>query len=296
MSTARVGFVFVFGLGVVAGVPYARAQEQAGGAGPAAGAPGALPAAPPAGYASPGYPQAGYPPGGAPPTAYPPGAYPAYPGPGYAGYPPAAAPETVEEPDLPAIAPHRPFRFRADFGMGYFNPSDVNAYLEDQVPSNAVMTQGFSEMILLMSTGVSLAYYPIRSVGVRPNLVYLFAPKVMTVTGGSSEAFLLHSLAPGLSLDLALDEGKLPRFFASPGIAYHLGWFEGYGASGLGFSLAVGAELSFGQARRQGVSLTLVARRAKLGIGDRPSTPSGVVMDNLDFTSVLFCVGFQRGL
>jgi hypothetical protein len=181
--------------------------------------------------------------------------------------------------------------------MGYFNPSDVNDYLESKVPSNAVAVQGFSDMILLMSAEASIAYYPARFFGIRPTATYLFAPKVIEVSGGSSEGFWLHSVAPGLALDFTFDEGKLARFFASPGIAYQLGWFDDYSASGLGFTLAGGAELSFGQARKKGIYLAAVFRRAKLGISSRPSTTtSSVRMDDLDFTSLLFCVGFQTGI
>jgi hypothetical protein len=241
----------------------------------------------------------GYPLPGRVPPGYPPGYLP----PGYVppGYPPPPAIEpaepVVEEPAAPAIAPHRPFRFRADFGMGYFNPSDVNAYIKDQVPSNAVAKQGFSEMVMLMSAGVSVAYYPIRFIGIRPNLVYLFAPKLITVEGGSSEGFWLHSLAPGFSLDLAFDQGKLARFFVSPGLSYHLGWFEGYGASGLGLSLALGAELSFGSTRKKGISIALVMRSADLDVKSGPEVASNaVVVDDLDFSSVLVCVGFQLGI
>jgi hypothetical protein len=180
--------------------------------------------------------------------------------------------------------------------MGPFDPKDVNAYMKTQVPSNAYAEQGFPEMVLLMSAGASVAYYPARFFGVRPNVVYLFSPKVLTVQGGTSEGFWLHSLAPGLSIDFAFDQGKLPRFFVSPGVSYHLAWFEGYSASGLGLSVALGAELSFGQTRRKGISLALVLRTADLDINGRPSTSSRVAMNSLDFTSVLFCVGFQTGM
>jgi hypothetical protein len=238
-----------------------------------------------------------------PPGSYPPGAYPAYPpgaySPGaYPAHPPGAYPEAPEdvEPAAPAIAPHRPIRFRADFGMGGFNPKDVNEYMKSQIPSNAYQTSGFSEMIMLMSASASVAYYPARFFGVRANGVYLFAPKVITVQGGTTEGFWLHSLAPALSLDFAFDQGKLARFFASPGIAYQVAWFEGYGASGLGLTLALGAELSFGQSRAKGISISLVLRKADLDIESRPSASSSVPMNSLDFTSVLVCVGFQTGM
>jgi len=181
--------------------------------------------------------------------------------------------------------------------MGGFSPSDVNAYLKSKVPSNASIVQGTSDMVLLMSADVSFAYYFGRYFGIRPNATYLFSPKVIDVQGGSStQTFWLHSLAPGLALDLAFDEGKLARFFVSPGLAYHLAWFEGYSAQGFAFSIAAGAELSFGQARTKGISLALVVRSANFDVNSRPSSTGSVVINRLDFTSVLFCVGFQTGI
>jgi hypothetical protein len=276
---------------------------------------------PPAGYPAPGYPpQPGYPPPGyQPPAGYPPPGYPppgyqpqpGYPPPGYpppAGYspgpgspypPPYPGYEAVveETPEVPVIAVHRPVRMRLGYGMGGFNPSDVNNWMKARLPSNAVVQSGVSDMVLLLSLDASAAYYPARFIGIRPNVSYLFSPKVVS-DGNTSQSYWLHSLAPGLSLDLAFDQGKLARFFASPGVSYHLAWFEGYQASGVGLSLAVGAELSFGAQRSKGISLALVFRSADLGVSTRPSSAldRNPAINNLDFSSVLFCAGFQTGI
>jgi hypothetical protein len=181
--------------------------------------------------------------------------------------------------------------------MGGFNPVDVNNWLKTRVPSNASVQSGFSEMVLLLSLDVSAAYYPASFIGIRPNLSYLFSPKVIS-TSSSSQSFWLHSLAPGLSLDLTFDQGRLARFFVSPGVSYHLAWFEGYEAKGVGLSVAFGAELSFGAQRAKGISLALVLRSADLGVSAAPSdaTERSPIITSLDFTSVLFCVGFQTGM
>ena len=115
---------------------------------------------------------------------------------------------------------------------------------------------------------------------------------------GDYTTYYLHSLAPGLSVDLAYDEGQLARFFLSPGIAYQWAWFEGFGATGLGLTLAMGAELSFGAKRSKGVSVALVFRSANLDVSTRPSssTDSTPNINHLDFSSILLCVGFQLGL
>jgi len=262
---------------------------------PPAASPGQPPAdySPPAAYAAP----AGYPPPSYPPAAYPP--------PGYAGYPPPADypaglpgyEAVVAEAPVPANAPHRFSRLRLGGGMGYFDPKEVNTWLKARVPSSATMESGFSDMALLLALEASAAYYPIRNVGIRPSASYLFSPKVFSVNGEAT-SYYLHSLAPGLSVDLAYDEGKLPRLFISPGIAYQWAWFEGHEAAGLGLTLAMGAELSFGAARSKGISLALVFRSANLDVSTRPSSYSDrtPTINHLDFSSVLFCVGFQLGL
>ena len=204
---------------------------------------------------------------------------------------------SVAEAPVPANAPHRFGRLRFDLGLGYFKPKEVNAWLKTRVPSGATVESGYSEMTAFFALEASGAYYPIRYVGIRPSASYLFSPKVYSVNGEYT-TYYLHSLAPGLSVDLAYDEGKLPRLFLSPGIAYQWAWFEGHEATGLGLTLAMGAELSFGAKRSKGVSVALVFRSANLDVSTRPSSSSDrtPTINHLDFTSILLCVGFQLGL
>jgi len=202
------------------------------------------------------------------------------------------------EPELaveaePAPPQFRPFRFRIDYGLGFFSPTDVNNYLKSKIPSDAYVEQGFSDMVLLFQTEASFAYYPLHFLGIRPSLTYLFAPKIYSY-GDSSEGFWLHSLAPGLSVDLTYDTGRLARLFLSPGISYQWGWLDSFSASGLGVTFAGGAELSFGQARSKGLYVAGVLRIANLGVnGQRYS--GEVNVNHLDFTSFMICVGFQFG-
>jgi hypothetical protein len=206
-----------------------------------------------------------------------------------------AAP-TAASPPSPDIAPLRPFRFRVAYGLGYFRPADVNGYINSIANSDPSVAREDSDMKLLLSGELSVAYYPIRYFGIRPTIAYHFSPQVVTVGYGTARGFWLHSISRGLAFELAYDQGGLARFFASPGVSYDVGWFEGYSASGLGLSLALGTDLSFGQAHAKGVYLAVLLRRAKLGIGRRPNTPGEVTMNNLDFTSLIFCLGFQMGI
>ena len=208
---------------------------------------------------------------------------------------PSPAVPDPPSPPAPDVAPLRPFRFRAGLGLGYFRPADVNNYIASLEKADHPAIQSTDEMRLLVSGELSVTYYPWRFLGIRPAFAYYFSPYVITVGSGTARGLWLHSVSPGFGLDLAYDEGKLARLFASPGVSYDEGWFEGYSASGLGMSLALGAAFSYGQGRAKGFYVAVLLRRAKLGIGHRPDTPSTVTMNNLDFTSIIFCAGFQMG-
>lgn len=246
------------------------------------------PGAPPPGAAAP-----------APADAQPAGVA-APPAPAAAQQPPSNVSLAIEpaEATEPTVEPlDRHFAFKANFGIGGFDPGDVNRYIKARVPSSAITTQGFSEMVMLLSFDVSAAYFPVRFFGIRPNLLYLFAPKVLTVEGGNTEGYWLHSVAPGLSLDFVYDTRKVARFFASPGVAYQVGWFEGYKANGLGLELALGTELSFGERRAKGLSLALAVRIADLDVSSAPARTEfdPPAIRDLNFTAVMFRVGFQLG-
>jgi hypothetical protein len=269
----------VFAAALCAAGPSALAQEQ----------PTRPTGAPPAGY-----PTGEVLPGAAPPVAFPAGACPLC--------PPAALPSSGTCPgadssaagEPPAAPKYRPSRFRADLGMGVMSPDDVNAYIKSKMPTDSPDRTDYSSTLLLLSAGASFAYYPAPFLGVRPHLVYLLGLREQRLEPGVVQTFAMHSLVPGLSLDISYDTGKLARYFVSPGISYQLAWFEGFSARGLGLSLALGAELTFGQARVRGMSIALVLRSAELPTTAGPL--SSVPMRHLDFTSVLVCVGFQTGI
>jgi hypothetical protein len=203
------------------------------------------------------------------------------------------SPAVSEEPAVVADPAFRRLRLRADGGVGVARPEDVNAYIKSKMPTDSYDRVDYSETILLLSTGVALAYYPAPFLGLRPGVIYLYGVRIQRLEPGLSETFSMHSIAPGLSVDIAFDTGRMARYFVSPGVSYHLAWFEGFSARGLGLSLALGTELSFGQARKSGVSIALVLRSAKLPTTDGPL--SRVPMRHLDFTSAIVCVGFQTG-
>ncbi len=200
--------------------------------------------------------------------------------------PPDQPPASADSP--PVVAGFRPFRFRLTFGVGGYDSADVKRYLSSQ--GEAASSAG-----VLCSFDVSVAYFPVRFLGVRPGLAYFFAANPVQVDWFGSKRYWLNSLAPGLAVDLVVDGGTLARFFASPGLSYQWAWFEGYGAHGLGLELAVGAELSFGQARALGISLAFVVRKASLEVSGRPASPPPEAprIDTLDLTNVMLRLGFQ---
>ena len=206
-----------------------------------------------------------------------------------------AVQNTPEPPPLseaadpqPVRAPLGPFRFRLDFGVGRYDAADVKRYLSSQ-------GEVASSVSMLYSFDASAAYFPVRFLGVRPGLAYYFVANPVQSGWFGSERYWLDSLAPSLAVELVIDEGPFARFFASPGLSYQWAWFEGYGAHGLGLGLAIGAELSFGQARAQGISLALVVQKATLGVSGRPASPPPEAprIGILDLTNVMLRLGFQ---
>ena len=208
--------------------------------------------------------------------------------PGKQGVPNLPNPPPVSADSPPMVAPFRPFRFKLNFGTGGYDAADVKRYLSSQgeVASSADVLSSFD---------VSAAYFPIRFLGVRPGLAYFFAANPVQMGWFGSRRYWLNSLAPGLAVDLVVHEGPFARFFVSPGLSYQWAWFEGYGAHGLGPELAVGAELSFGQAHTQGISIALAVRKATLDVSSRPASPlpEAPPINTLDLTSVMLRLGFQ---
>ena len=161
----------------------------------------------------------------------------------------------------------------------------------------------------LANIEVSAAYYPRRYVGVRPHIAILVPlDDVFAGLLGSGPTYSMSSRSLGLSLDLALDRGRMARYFVSPGLAYHFASFsavvpqyrtgsitETWNADGLGYEIAFGSELSFGMQRTKGISILLVLQRAKLSVSGRPASPpvGAPQINTLDFSSVLLQVGYQ---
>jgi hypothetical protein len=208
----------------------------------------------------------------------------------------------------PGEARHRPFRLRLELGVGIFDPADAENFVASQ-------ENGTGESILtgrthpLANIEVSAAYYPRRYVGVRPHIAILVPlDDVFAGLLGSGPTYSMSSRSLGLSLDLALDRGRMARYFVSPGLAYHFASFsavvpqyrtgsitETWNADGLGYEIAFGSELSFGMQRTKGISILLVLQRAKLSVSGRPASPpvGAPQINTLDFSSVLLQVGYQ---
>ena len=251
--------------------------------------------------APPGYPSWGYPPPAAtdpptPPPGYPPPMI--YPSAGNSQII-APAPEADGSAPIEPV-PHRPFRLRADMGEGFYRPSQVNSYIKSH--SNGDTTN--SDILLLLE--VSGEYYPTDYFGIRPSLAYLVNAEGLVggLMGGAD--YGLGAIAPGVSFDFVIDTRGLARYFASPGLKYLQASFTDntgqapsrWNASGVGYELALGAELSFGVRRQKGMSLALALQRAKLDVSGKSGIPAmgAPSINTLDFTAALFRVGFQMGI
>jgi hypothetical protein len=195
--------------------------------------------------------------------------------------------------------PHRFLRFRIDFGVGVMNPSDINNYENNE----NFGTPSYSKETWRLTPAIDLsgAYYPTDYFGIRPSFILIMdTPSMLFARLGEG----LQAYAPGLSLDLVRDRRGLARFFVSPGLRYYFASYSAdwnddlrWTAHGIGAELAVGSELSFGEKRAKGISLAIVAQRARLGVSGRPQVPlySAPAINTIDLSAIFLRVGFQMG-
>lgn len=211
----------------------------------------------------------------------------------------------------PGEARHRPFRLRLELGVGMSHPTDVENFVASQNTGNGdtTLSRGNLQMANIEISG---AYYPRRYVGLRPHIAILVPLDDVIAApfggGGSTPTHSMSSRSLGLSVDLAVDRGRTARYFLSPGFAYHFASvgvdvpqtgpklaMATWNADGLGYEIAFGSELSFGERRAKGISISLVLQRVKLPVSSKPGyLPSGAPpINTLDFSSILLQIGYQ---
>ena len=122
-------------------------------------------------------------------------------------------------------------------GFGIFSPSDVNEYIEDQLPSNAIIVEGFTEkMLFFYSPKFSLNFAPIEHVQIQALLELGWGPKMVEVKGGDTEFYNFVRLSPGLAVNVHIPmQRKRNSLFFGAGVTYHWMSLKDFDADTLGF-------------------------------------------------------------
>ncbi|MBN1416215.1 MAG: hypothetical protein JW973_14025 [Bacteroidales bacterium] len=132
-------------------------------------------------------------------------------------------------------------------GAGFFNPSDVNKYIENHLPAYIMEQVGFSEMILYEEVQGFLTYR-IKFVDITSLVEYAIGPKLFIVIPGDDQYYFFHRLSPGLLANFYIPVGSGKHaIYIGGGAQYHFMWFEEFKGNTIGFRLQAGFSLQFGR-------------------------------------------------
>jgi hypothetical protein len=133
------------------------------------------------------------------------------------------------------------------FSFGFFNPKDVNQYIEDYLDSRGMlMTSGFSNIIMCFSARADVKIKPHKLFDIDIFGEFTAAPKFLTVDNGESLSFNFGKRSFGAlaNFNIPLGSGR-HYFFFGAGPAYHSMKFEEFSASTLGTRIDVGINMNF---------------------------------------------------
>jgi hypothetical protein len=126
-------------------------------------------------------------------------------------------------------------------GIGFFYPSDVNAYIEDNIMSGYVSNNYEIYEYLEAKAGLALRM-PKFDFGV--SLEYDIAPKISIVTNGESFSYAYNRMGPEIYANYYLSNksGK-NAFFIGAAVNYSFLWFKEFKGSTPGVKLQAGYSL-----------------------------------------------------
>jgi hypothetical protein len=123
-------------------------------------------------------------------------------------------------------------------GLGFFNPSDVNQYMENWLDSQGSYSvqEGFSGMVLNVVPRISVSFAPIKYLQLQAVGELGWGPKIVMVQNGESEFFNFMRYSVGLMVNGHLPLGN-DRYsiYLGGGVLHHWMAFKDYDGSGLGY-------------------------------------------------------------
>lgn len=155
-----------------------------------------------------------------------------------------------------------PFALGMHFGFHFFNPQDVNDYIEYDLEQYSVET-GFTSIILCFDLGLDLKYMANESLGVKFGVDGLLAPKLVTVqdyyTGATeTEVYALSGICLSAMGLFSVPVDNDMSFFIGAGPDFYYSSFEDYSGYGFGGRVQAGVMLA------HGTEISLVGRIAKI--------------------------------
>jgi hypothetical protein len=132
-------------------------------------------------------------------------------------------------------------------GFGFFYPSDVNTYIQDEMNTLGYMEEYNTDLYMYFEIRGGLTYR-IKSVDFSTIIEYDIAPKWIMVSGGGDDLKYYYSrIAPAIMVNYYIPVGKgRNAFFLGGGVNYSFMKFKDFNASNPGFKLQAGFNLQFG--------------------------------------------------
>jgi hypothetical protein len=153
-----------------------------------------------------------------------------------------------ESPVSPAPSPGKSVLVYPSFGVGFgfFNPSDVNEYIQDELGSYE-LEYGTTDIFLYfkLHAGVTIR---MKQFDVSALLEYDLAPKFISNMSGGDYTYMYQRIAPGVDANyyVPVGTGRHAVFFGG-GFNVSLLSFENFKAVSPGFDVHVGYSLQFGK-------------------------------------------------
>jgi hypothetical protein len=142
--------------------------------------------------------------------------------------------------------------FGVGFGIGFFNPGDVNDYIEDET-NDLLITYGFSTLIVNYSLRATLCYSVTERIDINFVGEFSLAPKIILVDGGDNLSYYFNKFSPGIVPKFYFPVGNSGRnsIFLAPGLLYNFMSFEDFSANSLGGKLEGGFSFKVGKTKMQ---------------------------------------------
>jgi hypothetical protein len=131
-------------------------------------------------------------------------------------------------------------------GFGFFYPSDVNAYIQDEMNSLGYIEEYNTDLYMYFEIRGGLTYR-IKSIDFSGIIEYDIAPKWIMVSGGDDLTYYYSKIAPAIMVNYYMPVGTgRHAFFLGGGVNYSFMKFQDFKASNPGFKLQAGFNLQFG--------------------------------------------------